>query len=65
MKIFLYTYQSFTSPEMLLKKLIQRFKSYIFYINTLRYHVPFPKGMPEDKFKTVYLLLKIIFIFYY
>jgi hypothetical protein len=40
MKIFLYIYQSFTSPEMLLKKLIQR------------YHVPFPKGMPEDKFKT-------------
>jgi glycine hydroxymethyltransferase/Rap guanine nucleotide exchange factor 1 len=40
MRVFLYTYQSFTTPEMLLKKLIQR------------YHVPIPKGMEEDKFKT-------------
>jgi len=33
-KTFLYTYQSFTSPEMLLKKLIQR------------YHVPYP--LPKE-----------------
>lgn len=40
MKTFLYTYQSFTTPDTLLKKLIER------------YHVPVPKGGADDKFKT-------------
>lgn len=37
LKTFFYTYQSFTSPETLLKKLVQK------------YHVPMPKGGTADE----------------
>ena len=38
MKTFLFTYRSFTTPEKLLKKLIQY------------YNAPIPKGVEEEKY---------------
>lgn len=50
LKTFLLTYQSFTTPQKLLQKLIQR------------YHVPQKPGMSDEEYKKVLLQFKILLV---